>query len=64
LNIVAEEWKNLSDKDRAIWDEESRDDKVRYVRAKAAYKGPNLVPKRRAKKHPMAPKRPMSVSWQ
>jgi len=33
----------------------------RYVRAKAAYKGPTLIPKRRAKKHPMAPKRPMSA---
>ncbi len=29
LNVVAEEWKRLSDKDRAHWDEESRNDKVR-----------------------------------
>lgn len=29
LTILAEEWKKLSDKDRACWDEESRNDKVR-----------------------------------
>lgn len=34
---------------------------VRFVREKAAYKGPYNIPKRRAKKHPMAPKRPMSA---
>jgi len=31
------------------------------MRQKAAYKGPWDVPKRRAKKHPLAPKRPMSA---
>ena len=31
------------------------------MREKAAYKGPWEVPKRRAKKHPLAPKRPMSA---
>lgn len=61
LKIVAEEWRNLSDRDRAFWDEEARNDKVRYVREKAEYKGPWNLPKRRAKKHPMAPKRPMSA---
>jgi hypothetical protein len=35
--------------------------KHRFVREKAAYKGPWAVPKRRAKKHPLAPKRPMSA---
>jgi HMG (high mobility group) box len=34
---------------------------IRFVREKAAYKGPWSVPKRRAKKHPLAPKRPMSA---
>ena len=29
LNIVANEWKSLSDRDRAHWDEEARNDKVR-----------------------------------
>lgn len=33
----------------------------RFVREKAEYKGPWVVPKRRAKKHPLAPKRPMSA---
>ena len=61
LNLVADEWKKLSDKDRAYWDEQSRNDKVRYVREKAAWNGPSLVPKRRAKKNPLAPKRPMSA---
>jgi hypothetical protein len=31
------------------------------VREKSAYKGPWDLPKRRAKKHPLAPKRPMSA---
>lgn len=61
LNVVADEWKKLSTKDRAHWDEESRNDKVRYVHEKAAWRGPSLVPKRRAKKNPLAPKRPMSA---
>jgi len=61
LNLVADDWKKLSDKDRAYWDEQSRNDKVRYVREKAAWKGPSLIPKRRAKKNPLAPKRPMSA---
>jgi len=61
LKIVAREWKSLSDKDRAHWDEEARNDKVRFVREKAAYKGSWAIPKRRAKKHPLAPKRPMSA---
>jgi len=86
LKIVAVEWKKLSDRDRAFWDEEARNDKVRYVlhsilhpgstaciltppilcfhrfvREKADYKGPWKITKRRAKKHPLAPKRPMSA---
>jgi hypothetical protein len=56
LKIVATAWKELSEKDRAYWDEEARNDKVRFVREKAVYKGPWTIPKRRAKKHPMAPK--------
>ena len=31
------------------------------MREKSEYKGPWVVPKRRAKKHPLAPKRPMSA---
>jgi hypothetical protein len=61
LKNVAAEWRKLSDKERAYWDEQAREDKVRFVREKAAYKGPWNIPKRRAKKHPLAPKRPMSA---
>lgn len=61
LKLVADDWKKLSPRERAYWDEEARNDKVRYVREKAEYKGPWNIPKRRAKKHPMAPKRPMSA---
>jgi len=31
LKLVAEAWRNLSDRERAHWDEEARNDKVRYV---------------------------------
>jgi HMG (high mobility group) box/HMG-box domain len=61
LKNVAAEWRKLSDKERAFWDEQAREDKVRFVREKAAYKGTWNIPKRRAKKHPLAPKRPMSA---
>ena len=61
LKIFATAWKILSDKDRAYWDEEARNDKVRFVQEKAVYKGTWNTPKRRAKKHPGAPKRPMSA---
>lgn len=61
MKYVADEWRRLSDRERAYWDEEARNDKVRYVREKAEYKGPWNIPKRRAKKHPLAPKRPMSA---
>ena len=31
LKVVAEVWRTLSDRERAYWDEEARNDKVRYV---------------------------------
>ena len=31
LKLVAVEWRKLSDRERAFWDEEARNDKVRYV---------------------------------
>jgi HMG (high mobility group) box len=31
LKTVAAEWRLLSDRDRAYWDEVARNDKVRYV---------------------------------
>ena len=61
LKIFASEWNKLSKTERAKWDEAARNDKVRFVREKAAYKGPYNLPKRRAKKNPSAPKRPMSA---
>lgn len=61
LKLVAKEWRHISKADRAYWDEVSREDKLRFIQEKAEYKGPWTVPKRRAKKHPLAPKRPMSA---
>ena len=61
IKAVAEMWRSLSREERAFWDEESRNDKVRYMKEKAKYSGPWNIPKRRAKKHPLAPKRPMSA---
>jgi hypothetical protein len=31
LKIVADAWRALTDRERAGWDEEARDDKLRYV---------------------------------
>ena len=61
MKYVADEWKCLTDQQRAFWDEEARNDKLRFVRENAEYKGPLNIAKRRAKKHPGAPKRPMSA---
>lgn len=61
IKRVAEEWRALSNRERADWDEIARDDKLRYGREKSTYTGPWNIPKRRAKKHPLAPKRPMSA---
>ena len=57
---IADEWRNISEEDRAHWDEEARKDKIRYDTLKRNYNG-WAIPKRRAKKHPLAPKRPMSA---
>lgn len=61
LKLFAKEWKKLSPNERAHWDEEARNDKVRFVRENAGIKGPVKQIKKRAKKHPDAPKRPMSA---
>lgn len=53
-------WKTLSAEERAYWDEKGEQDKQRYLREKNAYTGPWQVPYKRAKKNPLAPKRPMS----
>jgi hypothetical protein len=56
LEVAADLWGELSDHDRAFWDEEARNDKVRYVKETAVYQGPIEGKKRRAKKNPFAPK--------
>ena len=61
FKTFATAWRNLSEKDQAYWEEEARNDNARFVREKAVYKGPWHIPKRRAKKHPGAPKRPMTA---
>ena len=61
LDTFAQAWKQLSRAERACWDEAARKDAVRYDQEKAAYNGPWTIQKRRAKKDPGAPKRPMSA---
>ena len=61
IRKLAEEWKKLPRDERLIWEEEARKDKIRFAEEKASYHGNWDLPKRRAKKHPLAPKRPMSA---
>ena len=56
LELCSAEWNKLSQKDRAAWEEVARNDKLRFVREKAAYKGQWNIPKKRAKKPVGAPK--------
>lgn len=60
-DVFAKAYKELSDKERAFWDEQARNDKVRFVQESAAYTGPSTQKKKRAKKDKDAPKRPMSA---
>jgi hypothetical protein len=53
-------WHNLPSNERAHWDDLSAQDKKRYLAQKDAYTGPWQIPVKRTKKHPGAPKRPMS----
>lgn len=61
IGVVADAWRSLSESERHYWTEQERNDKVRYVKEKEEHQGPWEQPKRRAKKHPLAPKRPMSA---
>jgi hypothetical protein len=61
LKLVAPAWRALTSGERAEWEEVARRDKLRFVTEKAVYKGPWEQKKRRAKKHPDAPRRPMSA---
>jgi len=63
VHQIAEAWKYISNKDRAFWNEAARQDKIRYDELRKTYTG-WAIPKRRAKKHPLAPKRPMSAFLQ
>jgi len=54
-------WRKLSSVERAIWDDVAKKDKERYLREKVTYKGPWKVKSKQIKKHPNAPKRPMSA---
>mmetsp|Transcript_20684 Transcript_20684/g.39328 ORF Transcript_20684/g.39328 Transcript_20684/m.39328 type:complete len:334 (-) Transcript_20684:373-1374(-) len=56
--MVSQAWKELSDEQRAKFQEMARIDRERYEREKAAYKGPWRVPDI---KHPNPPKKPMSA---
>lgn len=57
---IAEEWKKITSKERAHWNEMARQDRIRYDEQRKTYTG-WAIPRRRAKKHPLAPKRPMSA---
>lgn len=57
---IAEEWKKITSKEKAHWNEMARQDKIRYDEQRKTYTG-WAIPRRRAKKHPLAPKRPMSA---
>ncbi len=58
MQTVAEEYKKLSPSEKAVWEQKARDDKNRYNKERTDNQGTWNLPKRRAKKHPLAPKRP------
>lgn len=58
---MADAWRSLSESERHYWTEQERNDKLRFVQEKEQHQGPWEQPKRRAKKNPLAPKRPMSA---
>ncbi|GAF79231.1 unnamed protein product [marine sediment metagenome] len=58
MQAIANEYKTLSREEKTRWEEEARKDKIRYIEEKTNHKGSWDLPKRRAKKHPLAPKRP------
>ena len=61
VEAVAKEFRNLSNEERAHWEDKAREEKARYAKEKETYKGPHYARKLRAKKNPLAPKRPMSA---
>lgn len=66
VKAVARAWRSLSSSEKKYWDQMARQDKTRYNNDKKRFAdtklhGGSLVKKLRAKKHPNAPKRPMSA---
>lgn len=57
----AELWRTLPAHQRVQWDEVAAKDKQRYLIEKAQYTGPWQVRKKKTRKDPSAPKRPMSA---
>lgn len=60
MKKIAEQWRMLSQEDKAPWIAKATQDKQRYEAEMAHYSGPLRVPNKRAKKNPDAPKRAMS----
>ena len=56
--LVSQAWKDLSDEQRQVWVDKGRQDRLRYEKEKATYRGPWKIP---VVKHPNAPKKPMSA---
>ena len=56
--MVSKSWKLLDKSERSKWEKMAREDKVRYEREKASYKGPWKVPN---VKFEYGPKKPMSA---
>lgn len=59
--LVSDEWKALSENERREWSERARFDKERYNAERSLYTGPWVIPSKRSRKDPSAPKRPMSA---
>eukprot|EP00979_Chaetoceros_neogracilis_P011291 scaffold2736_cov264-Chaetoceros_neogracile.AAC.1 len=61
FDVLAEEYRKLPKVEKEQWEAEARKDKIRYCAEKNNHNGSWHVPKRRARKHPLAPRRPMSA---
>lgn len=61
FDALADEYKRLPLVEKKKWEAEAQKDKQRYSDEKNGHQGPWQLPVRRAKKHPLAPKRPMSA---
>jgi len=58
FDVLAEEYRKLPKVEKEQWEAEARKDKIRYCAEKNNHNGSWHVPKRRARKHPLAPRRP------